>query len=297
MHITPQKKLGQNFIINVPKEILIPEITSNKHLLLIEIGPGTGNITYKVLQNLKQLIEEKQIKSAEFYLIELDSRLLPYLHKLAKNYSNDKLHVHILNQDVLTIDLLNITVPYGQTALFIFGALPYNISKRIIQWSILQALRLKDTHQSITFLPFRFIIQLEVAQRYLGQKNKKDFLYWSIAPILCYANVTKKLPPGNFVPSPKVTSAILEFLLCPKKLQNLFNLNLSYEKLWQKWNEIAQKIKMFYQNRRKTLIATNKKLKIVPNNAIPKKIGNKRPEDLTLTEWIRLFDIGASPRG
>ena len=286
MHITPQKKFGQNFIINVPDKILVPKSPLTKHLLVVEIGPGTGNITSKILTQTHTFIAQKVIENADIYLIEIDNRLVPKLNTLAQKFSTNNLRVHIINQDVLTIDLLNIVHTTLKTSLFILGALPYNISKRIIQWSITQSLRLKDAYPTLKFLPYRFITQVEVALRYIGTIDKKDFLYWSTAPIVCYAKLIKRLLPGNFTPSPKVTSAIIEFLLCPHKLRKLLLLDTSYEELWQKWNEIAQKIRMFYQNRRKTLIATNKKLTIVPNNAIPENIGGKRPEDLTLNEWL-----------
>ena len=86
--ITAKKSLGQNFLID--KEILklIVDLTSIEGKSILEIGPGTGNLT--------SLIYERNPK--EFCVIEKDIHLAK---KLVKNYKNK---IRVINEDVLKVE-------------------------------------------------------------------------------------------------------------------------------------------------------------------------------------------------
>ena len=110
----PKKSLGQNFLIdnNVINKII--KLVKIKNSNILEIGPGTGNLTDKIIaQKPKSLI-----------LIEKDKTLYENLKKKYKNFKE----VVLLNEDVLSINLEKIL----KTDTVVFGNLPYNISTQIL---------------------------------------------------------------------------------------------------------------------------------------------------------------------
>ena len=115
--IRAKKSLGQNFLID--KNILekITNITYIEDKLILEIGPGTGNLTTHILKK----------KPKKFFVIEKDNELA---NNLEKKFNTK---IKVINDDVLKID---------ETTLFndkviVFGNLPYNISTEILsKWII-----------------------------------------------------------------------------------------------------------------------------------------------------------------
>ena len=115
--IKAKKSLGQNFLID--KNILekITEITDIKNKTILEIGPGTGNLTSYILnKNPKKVI-----------VVEKDFNLA----KILENNFKDK--VKVINGDILKIDETELC----KEKLTVFGNLPYNISTEILsKWII-----------------------------------------------------------------------------------------------------------------------------------------------------------------
>ena len=113
-----KKKLGQNFLTN--KEIIkkIAEIGNiNKNTNIIEIGPGSGNLT-------EELIKKNPKK---IYAIEFDKDLTNFLEQIKNSYKNFNYTI----SDALTFDEKSI---FKKNSI-IFGNLPYNISlKLLIKW-------------------------------------------------------------------------------------------------------------------------------------------------------------------
>ena len=113
MKIIPKKSLGQNFLIDkniIEKICNSGNISENNNVL--EIGPGTGNLTEFILQK----------KPKKFHVIEKDERLIKNL----KEKFDKKLT--IINEDILKYDLKLLS----DKDLIIFGNLPYNISSQIL---------------------------------------------------------------------------------------------------------------------------------------------------------------------
>ena len=110
--IKAKKSLGQNFLIdkNILKKIV--DITEIKNKNVLEVGPGTGNLTSHILSK-----EPKR-----FIVIEKDENLAT---KLSNNFK-DK--VEIINNDILSINEKEI----DKDKLIVFGNLPYNISTEIL---------------------------------------------------------------------------------------------------------------------------------------------------------------------
>ena len=109
----PKKSLGQNFLNNASLlSNIVNEGNISKNDIILEIGPGTGNLTEKIL--------EKEPK--KFYVVEKDDSLSKFL----KNKFGDK--IIIINDDILNC--------YNKfkfdTQIKVFGNLPYNISTKIL---------------------------------------------------------------------------------------------------------------------------------------------------------------------
>ena len=113
MKIKPKKSLGQNFLIdkNIIKLIInLGGIVEDN--ILVEVGPGTGNLTEQILlKNPKKLI-----------LIEKDKNLAKLLIEKFKN------KIMLINDDILNVEENELS----DKKMIIFGNLPYNISTQIL---------------------------------------------------------------------------------------------------------------------------------------------------------------------
>ena len=190
MKIYPKKSLGQNFLID--KNILekIVNVSSIKDKIILEVGPGTGNLTSFILKkNPKKL-----------FVIEKDD-------SLAQNLSKDfKDQLTIINDDVLNIDensLFNEKVT-------VFGNLPYNISSEIlIKW-------IMNLKKNSWFDHLVLMFQKEVADRVIAEFNTSA--YGRLSILSNWKLDIKKIcdiKPYSFFPKPKIDSSLLHF--SPKK--------------------------------------------------------------------------------
>ena len=115
--IKTKKSLGQNFLID--KNILekIVNTTTIKNKIILEIGPGTGNLTSYILKK----------KPKKFFVVEKDNELA---FNLKNNFKNQLI---VINDDILKLDETNLF----KDKVTVFGNLPYNISTEILsKWII-----------------------------------------------------------------------------------------------------------------------------------------------------------------
>ena len=188
--IRAKKSLGQNFLIdkNILEKIVNAADIENKTIL--EIGPGTGNLTSYILKK----------KPKKIFVIEKDNQLST---DLMKKFNNK---ISIINEDILKID---------ETRMFdnkvtVFGNLPYNISTEILnKWII----NLKD---NFWFECLVLMFQKEVADRIIAECNTSNYGRLSIISNW-KLNINKicDVKPEAFSPRPKINSSLLFFL--PKK--------------------------------------------------------------------------------
>ena len=191
MNFSAKKNLGQNFLNDQKIINLIAEIGNiNSKDIVLEVGPGTGNLTEKIL--------EKEPK--DFILIEKDQGLTEYLIKKF----GDK--IKIFNEDMLKFSYEN----YYKKNLIIFGNLPYNISTQILaKW-----IKIKELNKFCKKLVLMF--QKEVADRIIAKNNTKN--YGRLSILSNWKMEVEKIidiEPNCFKPSPKVKSTLLVFT--PKK--------------------------------------------------------------------------------
>jgi|TARA_B110001452_G_C15227560_1_gene425396 16S rRNA (adenine1518-N6/adenine1519-N6)-dimethyltransferase len=195
-----KKSLGQNFLtdLNIINKIINIKNINKRNV--IEIGPGKGALTDKILKNNPKslLIIEKDIN----------------LYKILKGkYKNNKI-IEIYNSDVLNFNFEKLT----KNKSVIFGNLPYNISTQIL----VNLIKSKIWPPNYSDLIFMF--QKEVAEKIIGKS------YGRLSVISDYRlNFKSKfeVSPNCFFPKPKVKSLVVH--LQPKKsniykIKNLKNL-------------------------------------------------------------------------
>ena len=185
--IRAKKSLGQNFLINQNIINKIVNIVDIKDKNVLEIGPGTGNLTMEILKR----------KPKKIILIEKDNNLVDLLqNRFGKS-------VKIINEDVLRINesLLD------DQKLIVFGNLPYNISTEILSKWILNLSQKKFWFNCLVLM-----FQKEVADRIISKFNTRD--YGRLSVLANWRLKIKKIfdiKPSSFQPKPKVESSVLFF--------------------------------------------------------------------------------------
>ena len=252
--IKAKKSLGQNFLIDkniIDKIISILDI-ENKTIL--EVGPGTGNLTAYLLKK----------KPKKFYVVEKDSKLAVNLKEKFKD------QINIINDDILNINE-NLLC---EDKMIVFGNLPYNISTEILcKW----ILNLDD--KKIWFSNLILMFQKEVAERIISQYNTSK--YGRLSIIANWKLDIKKIidiSPNCFFPKPKVNSCLLFF--SPKK--NFFKFKDPYN---------LEKITRIFFNHRRKMIKKPYNLLFSGNNNIHNKLNinlNLRPQNLNFETYYKL---------
>ena len=251
--IKAKKSLGQNFLIDQNIIDKIVNILELKNRSILEIGPGTGNLTEGILKK----------KPKKVLVVEKDDDLTNLLKVKFKN------KIEIINSDILKIDenLLS-----DQT-LTVFGNLPYNISTEILcKW----ILNLKER---IWFDCLILMFQKEVADRIISDFNTKS--YGRLTILANWRLDIKKIcdiTPASFLPKPKIDSTVLFFK--PKKEFFSFKNSKNLEKI----------TRIFFMHRRKMIKKPYYQL-FNGNISIASKIGvdlNLRPQNLNLETYFKL---------
>jgi 16S rRNA (adenine1518-N6/adenine1519-N6)-dimethyltransferase len=261
-----KKSLGQNFLINpkIAERIVIEAGVSSKDVIL-EIGPGTGNLTKFLLKKAKKVIA-----------IEKDDILAEELcQKFKTDIENNKLEIQ--KADVLSLD----TKDLGQYQ--IVANIPYNITGAILKKFLTE----ENKPTSMTLM-----IQKEVAERIIARDHKESLLSISVK---AYGEpkILFKVGRGNFYPAPNVDSAIINIKNISRK--NFIDTSRAlmdgarhdFAKSEEKFWEI---VKLGFAHKRKKLSGNLKSiLKDGSIISVPKKdLGNSRAEDLILADWLEL---------
>ena len=214
--IRAKKSLGQNFLIddNVLNQIVNCVTIENKTIL--EIGPGTGNLTKYILNK----------KPKNFTVIEKDNELA---NKLKEQF---KENLNIINNDILNIDERSLF----KEKVIVFGNLPYNISTEILsKWII-------NLNNDFWFENLVLMFQKEVADRIIATYNNSN--YGRLSILANWKLIIKKIcdiKPNSFLPKPKIDSSLLFFT--PRKDFYKINDPKNLEKI----------TRIFFSNRRKMI--------------------------------------------
>ena len=254
--IKSKKSLGQNFLIdkNILEKIINTTNIENKSIL--EIGPGTGNLTSYILKkNPKKMI-----------VIEKDNELSS---NLKKKFSNQ---IKIINDDILKIDETKLL----KEDVIVFGNLPYNISTEILcKWII-------NLKENFWFESLVLMFQKEVADRIIAKSNTKEYGRLSIiSNWRLNINKITEIDAKNFTPTPKVKSTLLE--LVPKqKTYNFKNLK-----------NLEHVTNVFFGQRRKMI---KKPLSILFNDIdqVSEKLSldlNMRPQNIDTITYFKICEL------
>lgn len=258
------KGYGQNFLIdqNVVDGIL-EKAEVNKDDLIIEIGPGLGNLTSPLLENAGKVI-----------CIELDPKMVSILTDRFSLYENFEL----INEDVLKVDLNKLIEDNNQfKTAKVVANLPYYITTPIIMKLLEDKLNL----ESITVM-----VQKEVADRLTDKPGGKEVgaITYSIN---YYTNPETiiNVPRDSFIPAPNVDSAVikLDVLKEPK-------VKVSDEELFFKI------IKFSFLQKRKTLMNSLSNSGLIPKDYLEEVLNELgidlrvRAEQLTLEDFANITD-------
>lgn len=267
-HITANKSLGQNFLVD--EEVVSGIVEKSgvlKDDLVIEIGPGLGTLTSLLIDRAGFVVA-----------IELDTRMVNIITDRFKLYEN----FEVINEDVLKVDLNRLIseklLKYNLKSAKVVANLPYYITTPIIMKLLEDKLNL----DSITVM-----VQKEVALRLAEKPGGKEsgaitysINYYSDPEIII------SVPKTSFIPSPEVDSAVIKLNLLDEP-----NVKVKSEKT------LFKVIKAAFMQKRKTLlnalyngkILSSKEeiLKMFEELDIDEKV---RGEKLTLEEFAKIAD-------
>ena len=256
--IKPKKSLGQNFLIDnniISKIIGLSDIKNNN---IIEIGPGTGNLTREIFSN----------KPKSLILIEKDRVLVENL----KSEFGTRENLKIYNEDVLKFNLEDKIKDNS----IIIGNLPYNISSQILA----KLIKFKKWLPKYKKLVLMF--QKEVADKILAKYKSSSF-----GRLTILTNARLKIindfdiSENCFYPVPKVKSTILVF-------EPIINLNFNIKNI----SNLEKVTHVFFSKKRKMI---NKAFKILFKNPelIAKKINidlSLRPNKISEEEYFKITE-------
>lgn len=187
-HFDFKKKYGQNFIIDeniINKIINSSDIDENT--LVIEVGPGAGSLT------------EKLVEKAGFVLCyEIDKTLKPIL----ENTLNDVKNAKVIFEDFLKADVKKTLKEFKYEKVYVVSNLPYYITTPII---------MKLIDDQINPQKIIVMVQKEVGNRFKALPNTKDYSSLSIF-LNYYFDVSKIMDVSRnvFLPKPNVDSIVIE---------------------------------------------------------------------------------------
>ena len=266
--ISANKRLGQNFLISDSAvEEIINSAQIEKNNYVIEIGPGLGTLTSKLLE-----------RAGKVTCIELDDRMITILNDRFSLYDNFEL----INEDILKIDLKKLIDENlsnnNLDKVKIVANLPYYITTPIVMKLLNDKLNL----DSITIM-----VQKEVAERLAAEPGGKECGAITY-PIYYYANpsICVQVDKYSFIPAPEVDSAVikLEMLSEPR-------IKIDDEKYF------FNIIKASFMQKRKTLVNALTNNKIVSSKEEAEKMlanlgfdNNIRGEKLTLEDYKKIYD-------
>lgn len=264
--IQANKSLGQNFLIDdCVIEKIIESSNIEKEDLIIEIGPGLGVLTERLLK-----------KSNNVVVIEIDKKMIEIL----QNRFCLNRNLEIINNDVLKVDLEKLIKNKKEQTninkVKIVANLPYYISTPIIMKLLENRLKISE---------IIVMVQKEVAQRLGAETGTREAGAITYA-VEYYAQATPiiDVPKESFIPSPKVESQVIKL-----EVRQNPKIEVEDEKL------LFNIIQKSFMQRRKTLSNALINNRILDSKEEAEKMfktleipSNVRGENLTLEEFGKI---------
>lgn len=273
-HIAPDKKLGQNFLINenVINEIIkIADIRSDD--VILEIGPGLGILTKELIKKAKKVVS-----------IDLDKKCCAVVRKELSQSSNVQVvHENILNvsnQEILDLlyDKKNAQGEYR-----VIANIPYIITSPILK---------KFTEQAPVAQDMILLVQKEVAKRVTAKPGRLSILGIAVQ-LYCESRYIITVPSYDFYPSPQVDSAVIHLIKHDKYCKLLQEKGITVK-------EFFQIVKIGFSNKRKKLynnlasglhIDANTAKQLLINANINEHV---RAQEISIEQWIEIILVHSS---
>jgi 16S rRNA (adenine1518-N6/adenine1519-N6)-dimethyltransferase len=263
----PKRRFGQNFLVDRNAvDRIIAAVSPRADETIIEIGPGGGALTARLLEKTGRLVA-----------IEFDRDLVPSLREKFAGAANLKL----IEADALTTNFCAAIAPAPSAR--VVANLPYNIATAVLQ-------RLIDQRSCISEMTL--MLQREVVDRITATAGSSERGYLSVlVEAYCEAEQLFDVSPQAFRPIPKVWSTVVSLRVRPKIAVNVKDEEL----LWKI-------VSAGFAQRRKTIL-NNLRDAPAPIQELLKKRGGasivlcdacipplRRAETLTLEEWAMLVN-------
>lgn len=255
--LTAKKKFGQNFLVepNVINQV-IGQL--DEEMTVIEIGPGLGSLTCALAEKVRKVIA-----------YEIDSELCEVLKQELAEYDN----LQIINADFLKVDLDELFSSLdGRIA--VVSNLPYYITSELLMKL------LTNSHNLESIIA---MMQKEVAERFFKKEADKDYgLLQVIAPYYSDISLVCRVNRHNFLPQPKVDSAILKFTV------------RDYHHPVDDPQQLEAIIRACYRQRRKKVISNLASEGYQLTEEDLKELGiseSARCEQLSLDDYIRIYEV------
>jgi 16S rRNA (adenine1518-N6/adenine1519-N6)-dimethyltransferase len=253
-----QKELGQNFLLcSETLDAIIEAADIQKEDAIIEIGPGMGVLTQRIVQSPAVKID----------LLEIDTKVIPILrYVLEKTLGETVWKKQSQRINIQNISALDYIVPHNKYLLV--ANIPYYLTSPILR------------HYLTSKFPAKrlvLLVQKEVAEKICCKDNNESVLSLQVK-IYGKPEIIKLVSKDKFFPSPKVDSAILkievydECLISPKDMKDFWIL-----------------IKHAFSQRRKKIGNTLGKAFSIDFNNINIQ-ADRRPQTLSITEWKDLIN-------
>jgi 16S rRNA (adenine1518-N6/adenine1519-N6)-dimethyltransferase len=271
--VRPKKALGQHFLVDLNIARKIVDSLSTDHDVVIEVGAGMGVLTQYLIENQLDKLQ----------VVEIDKESVEFLKK-----KFPELEGHLVHGDFLKYDISDLSFrPTGGSGEILFpheysnkkdfstslemtldvgviGNFPYNISSQIF----FQILKYRNNVSECVGM-----IQKEVAERLAAGPGSKTYGILSVLLQAWYdIEYLFTVNENVFNPPPKVKSAVIRL-----KRNNVKELGCD-EKLF------VTVVKQAFNQRRKTL--RNSLRSLIPAEIIDNEIFNKRPEQLSVAEFV-----------
>lgn len=264
--IKAYKDLGQNFLKN---DNVLRQTIEVAHLnaedVVLEIGPGLGVLTQYLVQEAGQVLA-----------VELDERLIPILQKEFKSEEN----LHIEHANILDIPNSELLQRFGQDitqGYKVVANIPYNITSPILR---------KFTEQQPIPSECTFLVQKEVAERVTAKPGKLSILGVA-TQFYTDAQYCFTVPAHDFLPAPKVDSAVIHLKAHDRYVQILAKKNISNK-------DFFKVVRIGFSSKRKQLhnnISAGFSCGSDDIKAVLQDVGLKetvRAQELTIEQWIDL---------
>lgn len=249
----PRKRFGQHFLRDESIiQSIVASIAPKPDHHLVEIGPGQGAMTLPLLR-----------EAGKLDVVEIDRDLIePLREKCARQGG-----LTLYNADALRFDFLQLQ--QDQRPLRLTGNLPYNISTPLIFHLITFAEHILDMH---------FMLQKEVALRLAARPHTADYGRLSImVQYHCDVQILFDVDPLAFDPPPRVQSSIVRLIPYRHKPY-----------VAKSFEHFSQLVKIAFSQRRKTLRNNLKKLIDLSQPLGYELDMNRRPEELSVSEFVEL---------